>query len=67
MRGDATLFARRDGDERAWALITPVIEGWDASRQPAFEYAPGGSGPREADALLARDGNRWRPLAAAPR
>jgi len=67
MRGDATLFARRDGDERAWALITPMIEGWDASRQPAFEYAPGGSGPREADALLARDGNRWRPLAAAPR
>jgi len=66
MRGDATLFARRDGDERAWALITPVLERWDAAGQAPCEYAPGGSGPREADALVARDGHRWRPLVAAP-
>jgi glucose-6-phosphate 1-dehydrogenase len=65
MRGDATLFARRDGDEQAWSLLGPVLEGWDASKQPAFEYAPGGSGPAEADALLRRDGRRWRPLAGS--
>jgi glucose-6-phosphate 1-dehydrogenase len=63
MRGDATLFARRDGDEQAWSLLAPVLEGWDASTQQPFEYAPGGSGPSEADALLRRDGRRWRPLA----
>jgi glucose-6-phosphate 1-dehydrogenase len=65
MRGDATLFARRDGDEQAWSLLGPVLEGWDASTQPPFEYAPGGSGPGEADALLRRDGRRWRSLAGA--
>ena len=65
MRGDATLFARRDGDERAWALLAPVLEGWDASSEPPFEYAAGGSGPREADALLRQDGRRWRPLQPA--
>jgi glucose-6-phosphate 1-dehydrogenase len=63
MRGDATLFARRDGDEQAWSLLAPVLEGWDSSTQQPFEYAPGGSGPSEADALLRRDGRRWRPLA----
>ena len=63
MRGDATLFARRDGDEQAWSLLAPVLEAWDSSTQQPFEYAPGGSGPSEADALLRHDGRRWRPLA----
>jgi glucose-6-phosphate 1-dehydrogenase len=66
MRGDATLFARRDGDERAWALLAPLLEGWDASAERPFEYAPGSSGPREADGLPRRDGRRWRPLGPAP-
>ena len=63
MRGDATLFARRDGDERAWSLLAPLLDGWEASSARPFEYARGGSGPREADELLRRDGRRWRPLA----
>jgi glucose-6-phosphate 1-dehydrogenase len=62
MRGDATLFARRDGDEQAWSLLAPLLDGWDASKEPPVEYAPEGNGPREADALLRRDGRRWRPL-----
>jgi glucose-6-phosphate 1-dehydrogenase len=65
MRGDATLFARRDGDEQAWSLLAPVLEGWEASPdEPAF-YARGSEGPREADALPRQDGRRWRPLAGA--
>ena len=35
MRGDATLFARRDGDEQAWALLTPLLEAWEASLRAA--------------------------------
>jgi glucose-6-phosphate 1-dehydrogenase len=62
MRGDATLFARRDGDEQAWALATPVLEAWEGgTAEPAF-YERGSAGPREADELLRRDGRRWRPL-----
>jgi glucose-6-phosphate 1-dehydrogenase len=65
MRGDATLFARRDGDEQAWTLLDPVLQAWESSSEaPAF-YAPGGTGPREADLLLKRDGRRWRPFAGA--
>ena len=62
MRGDATLFARRDGDEQAWSLLTPLLDAWDTSgQQPAF-YEPGSDGPAEADALLRRGGRRWRRL-----
>jgi glucose-6-phosphate 1-dehydrogenase len=62
MRGDATLFARRDGDEQAWALVTPLLEAWDASKEAPSLYERGGAGPREADDLLRRDRRRWREL-----
>ncbi len=65
IRGDATLFARRDGDEQAWSLLAPLLESWDASSaEPAF-YERGSAGPREADALPRQDGRHWRPLAGA--
>jgi len=62
MRGDATLFARRDGDEQAWSLVTPVLQGWDSRQDEPASYDPGSAGPREADALLRRDRRRWRRL-----
>jgi len=62
MRGDHTLFARRDGDETAWSVVTPILDAWDARKDPLPEYDPGSSGPKEADQLLRRDGRRWRPL-----
>jgi glucose-6-phosphate 1-dehydrogenase len=63
MLGDPTLFARHDFVEASWALITPVHEAWrqePAGVIPAYEA--GGWGPAEADALIARDGRRWRTL-----
>jgi glucose-6-phosphate 1-dehydrogenase len=63
MRGDATLFARHDEIEWAWKLIDPVIKGWQDSEAPTLEnYEAGTWGPDAADALLARDGRRWRRL-----
>jgi glucose-6-phosphate 1-dehydrogenase len=60
MTGDATLFARRDEVEAAWALVDPIIEAWEARPAPNFpNYAAGTWGPPEADALLAA-GDRWR-------
>jgi glucose-6-phosphate 1-dehydrogenase len=64
MRGDATLFARRDGDEQAWSLLDPLLGEQGSSEEPAA-YAGGSDGPREAERLLRQDGHRWRPLAAA--
>ncbi len=62
MLGDPTLFTRTDEVENAWRFITPILEAWERSdEQPEF-YAPGTQGPRTADALLARDDNRWRRI-----
>jgi len=63
LRGDATLFTRRDGVEAQWQLITPIEEAWAADGRPLPGYAAGSDGPAEAEALLARQGHRWRPVA----
>lgn len=60
MLGDATLFARRDEVEGAWALISPILEAWERDATPPEPYPAGSWGPAGADALLAADGRRWR-------
>jgi len=62
MRGDATLFARRDGDEQAWAFVTPLLQAWESSNDAPPVYERGSAGPREADDLIRRDRRRWRDL-----
>jgi glucose-6-phosphate 1-dehydrogenase len=63
MRGDATLFERRDGVEQAWKFVTPILEAWEADTQTQINlYDPGSGGPPEADRLLTRDGHRWGVL-----
>jgi glucose-6-phosphate 1-dehydrogenase len=57
MRGDATLFARRDEVEEAWKFLGPVLETWEKSRAAPEMYAPGTQGPAKVDALLAPDGH----------
>jgi glucose-6-phosphate 1-dehydrogenase len=63
MLGDSTLFARHDFVETSWALITPVHDRWRAEAAAALPaYQAGEWGPSEADALMSRDGRRWRTL-----
>ena len=52
MVGDATLFARQDVVEAAWAIVDPVIHG----PSPMYEYEPGTWGPPQADKLVAEVG-----------
>ena len=54
MSGDATLFARRDEVEQAWAFIDTIEEAWAAKEDaPKLATYPAGSwGPEEADELL---------------
>jgi glucose-6-phosphate 1-dehydrogenase len=49
MSGDATLFARQDLVEAAWAIVDPAIHG----ESPMHEYEPGTWGPSQADQLVA--------------
>src|SRR5436190_4657092 len=62
MSGDATLFARRDEVEEAWAFIDIIENAWsEKTNAPELSFYPAGSwGPEEADELLARDGRAWR-------
>ena len=52
MAGDATLFARQDVVEAAWAIVDPVLTGAGV----LHEYEPGSWGPPESDALVSRVG-----------
>jgi glucose-6-phosphate 1-dehydrogenase len=55
MAGDATLFARQDSVEAAWAIVDPIL----GDTTPVYPYEPGTWGPAEADRIIARHGG-WR-------
>lgn len=57
MRGDASLFARRDAVEAAWRVIDPILE----NVTPLYEYEPNTWGPPEAERLITGDGGWHNP------
>ena len=63
MRGDPTLFTRRDEVEAEWRIITPIEDAWAELPPPQFpNYAAGSEGPAEADQLIKYDQLHWRQL-----
>jgi glucose-6-phosphate 1-dehydrogenase len=61
MRGDASLFTRDDEVERAWEILDPVLNAWEAEEGgPLHFYGAGTWGPPAADELLERDERAWR-------
>ncbi|HEU4571096.1 MAG TPA: glucose-6-phosphate dehydrogenase, partial [Candidatus Limnocylindrales bacterium] len=61
--GDASLFTRADEVEEAWGIVTPILDAWADQPPPPFPNYPAGTwGPPESDALMARDGRRWRRI-----
>lgn len=64
MMGDQTLFTRADEVEVAWQVVTPALAAWDAPADPKSIplYEAGTWEPTEAEALINRDGRRWRRL-----
>ncbi len=60
LNGDASLFTRADSIELAWALIDPILEGWQGPSAPPLEpYEPGCWGPPGAASFIRRDGREW--------
>jgi glucose-6-phosphate 1-dehydrogenase len=59
VRGNATLFMRRDEVEAAWTWIEPILDAWEARADPPRPYAAGSWGPTAAIALIERDGRTW--------
>ena len=62
MIGDASLFQRSDNIESAWRIIQPILDDWRERPGPLPLYAAGSQGPKEADALIERDGREWHLL-----
>jgi glucose-6-phosphate 1-dehydrogenase len=66
MIGDPTLFMRADMVEQAWRVVQPVLDAWAAEKANFPDYVSGSDGPKAADELLAREGDRaWRPVVLA--
>jgi glucose-6-phosphate 1-dehydrogenase len=60
LNGDASLYTRADSIELAWALIDPVVAGWESPGAPALEeYEPGCWGPPSAASFIRKDGREW--------
>jgi glucose-6-phosphate 1-dehydrogenase len=59
VRGDATLFMRRDEVEAAWCWVEPILEAWSAGGDAPRAYAAGTWGPAAAIELIERDGRTW--------
>ncbi|HTB13234.1 MAG TPA: glucose-6-phosphate dehydrogenase [Bryobacteraceae bacterium] len=60
MIGDATLYTRQDMVEASWQAVTPILDSWAARVFDFPNYDPGTWGPAESDAMLARNGHKWR-------
>jgi glucose-6-phosphate 1-dehydrogenase len=59
VRGDSTLFMRRDEIEAAWSWVEPILDAWANSNEMPRFYAAGSWGPSSAIALIERDGRTW--------
>jgi glucose-6-phosphate 1-dehydrogenase len=59
IKGNLTLFMRRDELDVAWRWIDPIREAWLQSDERPRTYTAGSWGPAAASALIGRDGYAW--------
>jgi glucose-6-phosphate 1-dehydrogenase len=59
INGDPTLYARGDWVEGAWAILSPVLEAWEADTGVPAPYEAGTWGPAEADDFIRRQAAAW--------
>ncbi|MEM1365823.1 MAG: glucose-6-phosphate dehydrogenase, partial [Pseudomonadota bacterium] len=62
VRGDQTLFMRRDEVEQAWKWVDPIITAWEESNQVSVSYSAGSSGPPKSFEMITRDGRSWNAI-----
>ncbi len=59
IKGNLTLFMRRDELDAAWRWIDPIREGWQQYDGPPKLYTAGSWGPAAANSMISRDGFSW--------
>jgi glucose-6-phosphate 1-dehydrogenase len=63
LRGDQTLFTRKDEVEAAWKIVGNILKVTESGEfPPPNPYEAGTWGPQAADQLMAQDGRAWRRL-----
>ncbi len=62
VKGNPTLFMRRDEIEAAWTWAEPVLHRWATSPARPRRYPAGTSGPTAAATLIERDGRSWQEI-----
>lgn len=60
IKGNPTLFMRRDEVEAAWTWTEPILRRWASSPERPKRYPAGTTGPTAAAMLLERDGRTWQ-------
>ncbi len=61
IRGDPTLFTRRDEVEAEWSIVQPILDVWaDANASAPFPYPAGSWGPEEAETMISLTDRTWR-------
>jgi len=59
VRGNPTLFMRRDEVEAAWRWVEPILHRWTHPEHRPRHYPSGTNGPSAAITLLERDSRSW--------
>jgi glucose-6-phosphate 1-dehydrogenase len=67
VRGNPTLFMRRDEVEAAWRWIEPILAGWQEFDVRPRAYVAGSWGPSASVAMIERDFRSWHDEPERPR
>jgi glucose-6-phosphate 1-dehydrogenase len=59
VKGNLTLFMRRDELDAAWGWIDPIRAGWERYDDRPKIYIAGSWGPAASSAMIGRDGFEW--------
>ena len=59
VRGNLSLFMRRDEVEAAWRWCDSILNAWDEVDQAVAYYPAGSNGPEAANRMLAPHNDEW--------
>ena len=59
VKGNLTLFMRRDELDAAWGWVDPILAAWRRYDDGLKMYIAGSWGPAAASSLIGRDGFSW--------
>ncbi|WP_034300004.1 glucose-6-phosphate dehydrogenase [Herbaspirillum sp. RV1423] len=59
IRGNLSLFVRRDEQEAAWRWVEPLLHHWQTTAALPKSYLAGSWGPSASSAMMSRAGAHW--------